>query len=989
MNNKKTLNQRSIRIFISSTFLDMQAERDELIKKTFPKLRQLFEPQGINITEIDFRWGITKKEGEKGEVLPICFEEIDKCHPYFIGIIGNRYGTPLIECSDNPPEFYLSKIPWFTHDHLQRSITELEIIYGALNYHHHEAGTFFYFLEPENSSTNENNSNGLSKDQHKEELICLKERIKQKGFIPRKYSNSEQLGNLVYEDFRLLIEKLFPWNSVANPFERENLNHQLFVENHSMGYLAHHFYFDHIEDYINSNCTLPLVLVGETGSGKSSLLASWVMYRKNIASSQLNFFSSFKDSSMHFFKRLFTHPARNTANITEIIITHFVGASTESTNWIEMLKRIILNFFKEAKENDSPIPEQPEKLLATFLNWIQSVSGKIKIILVIDGLDKLKDKEQALNLLWLPEKIPENIRLILSTNSGPSYEEICRRQWLIFSIKPFSSCECKHFISTYLKPYRKSLEADQINKIIKSRQAKNPLFLKIILDELRIFGIYEELSKKITNYISSDSLNSLCDKVLKRLEEDFEKERKGLVEDSMKFLWGARQGLTEEELLILLGGYGNRFLLSSLFLALKEFLVNKSGVISFQHDSFLHAVENRYLTDPGEKYRVHRCLADLFSMQDITPRKIEELPWHLAAIQSWKELFSLLSDTGFLKKAWERHRWEVKSYWALLEKNTKFTMADAYREVINTPMKHRDCAWQVCFLLVDTAHKKEALILAHFLEQDAREEKNYDHLQASLSLQATLLKDRGEFDRALILLEEQEKICREEQEKICRQSSNRQALAASLGNQGVIYLEKSNFDKAMHYFKEEAEICLEIGDHVGLSMNKGNQGAIYLERKQNTEAMKLFNEQEKLCRQNGDISGLQKSLWHQGIIIAKNGESQKALKLYKDAEKISRQLGDNDSLQEILGYQALIQQESGDYDQAANLLDEKEKICREIDDPDSLIKALIEKYQLYAHYLKATDYAQKFIVEALQIAQKNKLDEIIHKIGKFLNNNEE
>ena len=39
--------RRSIRIFISSTFRDMQAEREELVKRVFPQVRRLCEQRGV------------------------------------------------------------------------------------------------------------------------------------------------------------------------------------------------------------------------------------------------------------------------------------------------------------------------------------------------------------------------------------------------------------------------------------------------------------------------------------------------------------------------------------------------------------------------------------------------------------------------------------------------------------------------------------------------------------------------------------------------------------------------------------------------------------------------------------------------------------------------------------------------------------------------------------------------------------------------------
>ena len=86
------IENRTIRVFISSTFSDMNDERTELMKKTFPRLRVMAAKRDVTLTEVDLRWGITKEESESGKVVDICLREIQNSIPFFIGIIGNRYG---------------------------------------------------------------------------------------------------------------------------------------------------------------------------------------------------------------------------------------------------------------------------------------------------------------------------------------------------------------------------------------------------------------------------------------------------------------------------------------------------------------------------------------------------------------------------------------------------------------------------------------------------------------------------------------------------------------------------------------------------------------------------------------------------------------------------------------------------------------------------------------------------------------------------------
>ena len=83
---------KTVRVFISSTFRDMHAERDHLIKVVFPALREQLEKYRIHLDDIDLRWGVTKEQAENDQVLDLCLQQIDECRPFFLGILGERYG---------------------------------------------------------------------------------------------------------------------------------------------------------------------------------------------------------------------------------------------------------------------------------------------------------------------------------------------------------------------------------------------------------------------------------------------------------------------------------------------------------------------------------------------------------------------------------------------------------------------------------------------------------------------------------------------------------------------------------------------------------------------------------------------------------------------------------------------------------------------------------------------------------------------------------
>ncbi|MEW6347787.1 MAG: AAA family ATPase [Thermodesulfobacteriota bacterium] len=81
-----------IRVFISSTFRDMHAERDYLNRFVFPELRNVYARRGIRLVAVDLRWGVTEEESESGQALSRCFQEIENCRPFFLCLLGDRYG---------------------------------------------------------------------------------------------------------------------------------------------------------------------------------------------------------------------------------------------------------------------------------------------------------------------------------------------------------------------------------------------------------------------------------------------------------------------------------------------------------------------------------------------------------------------------------------------------------------------------------------------------------------------------------------------------------------------------------------------------------------------------------------------------------------------------------------------------------------------------------------------------------------------------------
>src|SRR5688572_22215536 len=119
-------NWKTVRVFISSTFRDMHAERDHLVKVVFPALREELERHRVHVVDIDLRWGVTKEQSDNDQALDVCLNQIDACRPFFIGILGERYGW----IPEEIPAQIARREPWLL-DLVsgKRSVTELEILH--------------------------------------------------------------------------------------------------------------------------------------------------------------------------------------------------------------------------------------------------------------------------------------------------------------------------------------------------------------------------------------------------------------------------------------------------------------------------------------------------------------------------------------------------------------------------------------------------------------------------------------------------------------------------------------------------------------------------------------------------------------------------------------------------------------------------------------------------------------------------------------------
>ncbi len=898
----------------------MKAERDELTLRVFPALRKICEERGISWGEVDLRWGIPEEKNE--ELLNICLKCIEECRPYFIGILGERYGS----VKETIPNEVIKDYPWI-NDHNGKSITELEFLHGVLNNPMIAGHAHFYFRDPnyiktlpvdqqasylEGSTSEEITTYGADEAEHRAEkrrqqLMALKETIRKSGLpVKEGYRDPVQFGELVKEDWIQVIDSLAQPPKIltdqertSTALDREDMAHEAFVASRFGIYIPRQEYFDRLDAHIAGDSP-PLVVLGDSGSGKSALLAHWT------------------------FRYRIHHP-------DDLVLAHFVGASSESSDWASMLRRF-MGEFKRHFSLTEEIPIQDDVLLDAFGNWLSMAAAHSRVVLVIDALNQLEDRDGALDLIWFPPKIPGNIRVIVSILDGRPLNAIHKWGWHTMNVEPLTVSERNALITCYLRKYRRELEDPVREELATAEQAKNPLFLRALLEELRVHGEFDKLPDQIREYLAAQTVDALYEMILSRYERDYERDCPDLVKDAVSLLWSARWGLSKSDLMNLLGTGGRPLpdaYWAPLFLAMEHSLVEKAGRITFFHDYLRMAVEHRYLPAEEPKRVVHLRIAEFLAVQSEGPRRIEELPWQLAKAAEWDRLVALLTDPSFFLTAWQECEYDIKRYWVLVEAGSSHRMVVDYHNVIKEPSTVPiSFLLSLRTLLHQTGHLDDASSLDDYLIMSSRKLGNMDILQSSLDNKALILKDRGDLTGARELLKEEE--------GICQKCGDKYGLQVCFGNQAVIQKIQGDLTGARDLLKKQERICRKIGNTPNLAISFGNQANILWIQGDPTGAMILLKKEEQICRKNGDQNGLQRSLTNQAGVLFSQGDLNGAMKIIDERVRNYRELGNRDGLQTCFGNRAAIFFNKGDYDCAMFWRREEERVCREIGKINSL-----------------------------------------------------
>ncbi|XP_038596939.1 telomerase protein component 1 [Tachyglossus aculeatus] len=541
---------RSVRLFVSSTFRDMQAERDLLLRAVLPALQARAAAHRLRLRLIDLRWGVPEEEQLRGRQLELCLGEVHNSQ-LLVAMLGTRYGhVPSTYSLPALPHFH-----WAQDYPAGRSVTEMEVM-QFLSVPQRAPAAFVYLRDPDFLS--------LVPDAWREDFAPESEEAarrvselkshleRRKGVTCRRYpcmwggtaggrpvvSGLEQFGQMILRDMWMALQRLFlqPESGLdgqrpadTDPVKAEDTLQNAFQQLQSPPSPARPGLLQDTVRRLRRHKGVLSVVSGEPGQGKTAFLASLV-------------------SALQA-------PRQGDAAPPLPIFFHFAGARPDHRRLSVMLRRLHAHLSRLLGRTVPP-PSGYRALLWSVQMLLPEAAEALPpgqtLVLVIDGADRLEERSGRLSADWIPETLPQRVHVVLSL-AAPDPEDSALGVTLLrrldahaVALGPLEPAARARLVREELSLYGKRLEESPFNNqmrlLLLKRGAGLPLYLTLAADHLRLHAVFEQVSERLR------TLPATLPLLLQHLLGDLERELGPVVHRALAALRITRSGLTVEEL---------------------------------------------------------------------------------------------------------------------------------------------------------------------------------------------------------------------------------------------------------------------------------------------------------------------------------------------------------------------------------------------------------------------------------------------------------
>lgn len=558
-----------IRFFISSTFRDMQTERDTIHKSIYPIIRKYGLERGVNVDICDLRWGIDfnsewSEEESIAEIMRVCFTEVKDCKPHIVAMIGNYYGSKAPN-KDMIVDLWksLGRSESELPEDKDISLTQWELEFSFLSQSNSDTKSLCLFKRDTEKSP-------------EKEVVALEKRIKNKEasskglVVCQDYKDINEFEQAFIEYAKKMIDVEAIQEAGDNWIKRELKYAKACSYDRYLEFAGREEYIQAFHSFLNDEEKNVLAVYGQSGIGKSSLMAKLFQLGQSIYSS-------------------------------EIIMC---GISQVSNYYLNIVIEIIYVIERELLGEDGPVRDNlftedaAEKYLVKILKEFSERDKKLLIF--VDAMDKLSIVGKNRLVRIFGNVTSTNIKLICS--QIPEYDEDDNNNAYMLEVNPLTENDIKEILAKRLfDAYQVRSKTDNpvIDAIIRKEGSVSPLYIKAIINILKMHmsdggsiqgkddyfvSLIEKMPDKVADicwFAFEEALSFIFDADEKEHDIKFKN-----MEEAIGLIAIARFGLREKDLECIMNG---RIWTNVSFAAVRLFLRDffrqyQDGCWTFEHD---------------------------------------------------------------------------------------------------------------------------------------------------------------------------------------------------------------------------------------------------------------------------------------------------------------------------------------------------------------------------------------------------------------------
>lgn len=455
--------------FVSSTFRDMQAERDALHRLVMPRLREKAKTCGESVQFVDLRWGISTSDmdtdaGAK-KILSVCLDEIRKCRPYMIVLLGERYGWMP------PPEMIsgAARSMDFSPETGSMSVTELEIRYGLYLAQGQLDRLIFCFRDPIDPTGLTPSQQAVylpAEDADRARMTALREKIAATpGAKILRYSLQPKNGAMTGTDAfaealsQTLEDLLMPLWSDRRQLQwqaRQREEDRLVTQAHCASFVGRTRELQEINTVIDRH---PLtILEGEGGCGKSALMAKLAQIRGSTY------------ERCHVF---------------------CCGNSSSCMTALQLVKLLCWQVQQGTQQPHQTLPDDAEQAdwVELWQRLARTYSGT-SVTLFLDAIDQLTPDQDLFESIFIPPVISPRLRFVVSTTGAVRINPLALPQGqqgsasLIVKLSPPEEGDLREILRARFAAEHKQVSQKVEDAVLENPCSRNMLGMEVLVRRL-------------------------------------------------------------------------------------------------------------------------------------------------------------------------------------------------------------------------------------------------------------------------------------------------------------------------------------------------------------------------------------------------------------------------------------------------------------------------------------------------------------------------